>query len=395
MKKIIFFGAAILFFALLSGNAVGDTGRIGFVKKGAFVVPAEVNAKLRKHQTRLRIGYLPVGTVVWVGDCMPLNENASSGIPNEKIYCAASSEVGVNGLIRQDLIHFFSSPVIVALANEKISVYPIDGGTPYSNFSRNSGIYVDVIGPISNGEIPVMRHYTKPEPIPGVLKIDQLGDKVRYLDPDNLRVERAKIQNLTHFTEDVISSRFGSDIKTYFLKIRGAIKKLEDKIHQPQNSLCLIGGDIFAEVGLNFFGSGAGAKIEATLKNPGETFGFDAAVLTIGNERTFIASISRYACTSPPDPVPEWLMEFLSVGAPQRNPKELLRVKGHRENEALYVVPDNPKMLKVYQWEDYERQYNTLRREVRQQSFAKSMKTQEASVYIHYILSKVADFQDN
>ncbi|MFH0261747.1 hypothetical protein ACGRH2_15170 [Vibrio barjaei] len=318
----MFLQGTVLFISLLSKVAFGGEEQVGFVKQGAFVVPSEVNAKLRSHQTRLRVGYLPTGTVVWIGDCKFLNEKASLGLSIEKEYCFANSEVGVSGLIRRDLVHLLSTPVVVALANEEIPVYPQSGGKPYSNFSRNSGIYVEVTGPMVNGEIPIIRHYTKPRPIPGILKVNQLGDKIRYIDPNNLTVEKANFQNLTSYSENQISSQFGNEIASYFSNIMAAAEKLEDSLKSTQNSLCLVEGEVFAEAGVSFFGSGAGARIAATLKQSGETFGFDATLLTIGSNRHLVSSISRYSCTSPPGAVPEWLKEFLSIGSPQSNPND-------------------------------------------------------------------------
>lgn len=384
----------LLLFVACSLYAKGTRAEtLGFVKAGAFVIPKEVNAKLKDYQTRLRVGYLPVGSVVWMNECKSLNENASSGIPVEKAYCEIDSEVGISGLIRKDRIHILSGPVIVALGKDPIPVYGSDGKKAYSPFSRNSGIYVDVIGKIENSVIPVMRPYTKPNPIPGLLKISELGNNVRLLNPKNLKLKKATIERLGNFSKDIIKKRFGDDIGKYFSKINNAVNKLEKQLGLVNNIACLIDGSVYADIGLKFFGTGAGVKIQAKLKNSGEMFKFRASVLSVGDQSTIVSSINRYACTNPPAPQPNWMMEFISVGAPEANPTEVLTVVGPSKPKGIFVVQDDPKMIEIGQWEDYEQKYKNIWKGISQKEFVKGMSDQARKVYAHYILSQISSFQ--
>lgn len=392
LGKFSFVGRLLIVLVVLTTGSI-RAEEVGFVKKGAFVIPAKVNVELLAHQTRLRVGYLPVGSVVWIGECFLLTENASTGLTQEKKYCKIESEVGISGLLRYDRFHVLSKPVVIALANEQIPVYPIQGTKPYAPFSRNSGVYVDVTGKISNGKLPVLRPYTEPKPLAGYLKIEELGDKVRYLDPTALKIEKANFKGLLDYSEGKVSNQFGDVVLDYFSEIRKAIQKLETKLNIVSNVACLIEGEVFAKLGVSFLGSAAGAKISAKLKQGGETFGFDATVLSVGNSRSLISSINRYACTSPPFPEREWMIEFISVGAPQNNPTEILQVIGNREQEQIHVIPDDPKIFKIRSWEDYERSYSHLLREMSQKNFVRLMNDQQRIVHTHYVLSKIADFQ--
>jgi len=387
----ILLSTAIVLFA--HGTASADPA--GFVREGAFVISREPNAVINGVPTRTKLGYLPVGSVVFVRNCFPVREGASQRgmiAPRERDYCDVTSEVGINGLVRKDLIQVIEERwVAIAIGDSEVLIRRKDLATKLSSFSRTSGVFVEVIG----RENPEFYRVRLPwsEGQEGFIEAaDQERNLIRLLDGNSLDVAPVEFRSVRDYTTDHLPTSYIAQ------KLDETVDRIAEELDVVENLECLVDLSIVGETGVRIFGNGLGLKGAVEFFSKGFMYDTDVDLMFRGRSPllTFV-TVKKLKCENNPLPHPATMTSLsLFVDRPPKEGNRVLWLKGTEGGEdgahIVVDVNDAPPMIKISNWYDYQRELTTLRRNVPGNVFLRSLEPSDREAVLHYMLSKAAFF---
>ena len=264
--------------AAVTTNAPCDTaqakstiteGRYAVVTQGAFLLSEEPTRPRRNPRYHSLLGYLPIGTIVEFAE-----EEAkifSRRNDRSETYVKVRSELGLTGLLRQDLfVKFGNRPIVVPTGPDEIPFYrepypesdkPSDcqDGRTCIRFSRNDDVHLEITDD-SHQEyygVKLYRHrrvrdYRCEEP--GWISRERIGVDLKLLDPTADAVRMASWESVPHQDE----------------AIEEIIAKVGDRFDDQGQLLCAVAVKLDADAGMRFLGAGIVIAVDAQLKEQGK-----------------------------------------------------------------------------------------------------------------------------
>lgn len=127
----------------------GATRTAGIVTNGAFLISEKPNVKREGHYVHGLVGYLPIGTRVYV------EKNKAEKIKNRaegrlETYYPASSSIGVHGLLREDrFVLVKDKPLAVVVSLQGVPLHNSDPSKRYESkikIGRYDGAWLEITG---------------------------------------------------------------------------------------------------------------------------------------------------------------------------------------------------------------------------------------------------------
>jgi len=383
----------------------------GFVRSGTFVIPSVPNAVLQEKHTRERTGYLPVGTVVFVETCIQLNEDASTAALTDpkKTYCEIVSSLGVNGLVRRDKIKLLGdSKVGVAVGDKKVLIYPADATTPtgktVSEFSRTDHWYVEIVGEKVPGFYDVLLPWTAKERAKWrdgrLAKKTVESGEVIVIDAAKLKARPVEFKPVTGTLVKKLQEKIGLPTSELLAKISKTIDKVAEDLRGVRNLQCIVDVKLVQELGLRIFGTGLGLVGTLNLFEKGHLYEIDTDFIMIdGRPRHTVISLKKVKCEVVLVPFPVWMtaMGLFVDRAPSLGNSILVinekNLSGYGSGVIIPVdVSDTPPMFEIKDWYDYQRRLRLLRKNIPRSKLLKSLPSEEADIFLHFLLNKIAFF---
>lgn len=293
----------ILLFVTWHVHAAPLVTSYGLVKSGSFVLSEQPDLKRGDRLVHSLVGYLPVGTRVIVeGKRIVTN---LKNIQNETYYLI-KSELGVGGLIREDLlIRADNKKLAISIASFEIAIHQPnatkDNPTIRFYLGRNGGNYLELTGESSEGFYDAILHRpnSKNASLPSSEKV-RLNKKyveqklVSVLDPSDPYLKNELRSVWTNLDQkdnyfDMVVQKVKDKVKDNDI----AITQLLGDINDLQ---CLIGGTLEGKLGFEVFSNGFSLNLKSSLKDQGVKYTFERKKLLVDNSIKYFSGIGVVKC---------------------------------------------------------------------------------------------------
>ncbi|WP_434053435.1 MAG: hypothetical protein RDA78_00575 [Roseibium sp.] len=392
-------------------------GNVAVTIEGAFLV----GEKATTINTRKRVDYLPIGTVVKVRECLPLVEVRRNRMME---YCKVESEFGIDGLLRKDLFRFLDESLLgVAVGDSEIEICN-SSGNRYSSFSRSEGVYVANVKDLDEKYYEVELPWTEKKSgrrqraaeVGWLRKSDVASGQVKLLksSEDQMNVQQVLSDGLTLDVPIRSLKRVNQELLESIKSKSGSIPEsqiydtIQKKIDEVANAL-----DIASEViqcyselkaniktGFEIFGSGLGFEAEIKFSEAGNYFDYNAEFLINNGEHELtLLSFGNYRCSKSIRPRPV-VMETFDLFADQSPNKgnSIPVVSNVSSTRRVLSPPTNglPRMFRVNSRESYFSLRHELGEVLDENNlWYENMSEELRRVILHIVVSKVSTYTSN
>ena len=340
---VLYFSVAIGGIAVSTESFAADY-HPGVVTKNTFVLSENADTPRDNLLVHDLVGYLPVGTRVYYLDVPVSITNLRTG--TDEIYYRVRSNIGINGLLREDrFVKVSDKPIAVSVASYEVPLFDV-GATVDSprhkfNIERYGGHYLE----IESAEDPV--YYTailhRAQTAAGLPATERVKLKKLHVNvgavvlvpPETLTREQLSVPHWSarQLLDDTFIAELVEDAKENF---EDEIDQVRDFLGDLNTLQCLLKASADAEFGFRIFGNGLGFNVELDIKEQDHMYAFERHDLTIeGTTRTYIL-LRNVLCDGS---TPERLVRLtMQEGAYNPSRREYIRLKDLKETNSPWVV---------------------------------------------------------
>jgi len=392
---------------LLPGIACADSHETdyGLVREGSFLLsmtPDTYRDGVRVHSL---IGYLPTGTRVIVGDAHQVTNLKTS---EDETYYSVRSELGVHGLIREDLlIKSNGKKLAVSIASFPIQVHQpnatLDSPRKRFTLGRHGGNYLEVTGETEPGFYDVVLHRQNIEgtnlPATEKARLKKFyveRGQVALLDPDDssLRGEfdifwtEIPFANEQLFIDAIqqIKERTGED----FDKIKAVMTDINDL-------QCLLSSSLNGELGFKIFSNGFSLGLDVGLKDKGIKYIFETRKLNSGSGPKYYSGIGVVKCDGLK---PQRLQSFtIQEGLYSSHKRFSVTLADLEQSSSKWITTLQGKgiankMVRISGWSEYSALLKELNQYAQQGNGYLSELTEKSRlILLNYIVSSIGFFE--
>lgn len=275
----------------------------GLVKEGSFLLSKQPNIMRDGVMVHRLIGYLPTGTRVIIEEKHQVTNLETT---DDEIYYFVRSELGVKGLLREDLlIQAKGRRLAVSIASYPIQIHQPSATlkNPRKRFTlgRYGGNYLEITGESEPGFYDVVLHRVKgvTANLPAkeharLRKFYVERKQVSLLDPHDQSLSNEF--QLTWSTVPNTNDYFGKVIEKIKEKIDNDFDQVKAIVSEVNDLQCLLEGSINGELGFKVFSNGFALELDAQLKKKGVKYSFETKKLTRNNAVKFFSGIGAIKC---------------------------------------------------------------------------------------------------
>lgn len=402
---IIFHVLFLVFINIAYGNEI-PKGTVGVVTKNTFLLSRDANVKRENKYVYGLVGYLPIGTRIYIEGKKRTVNNLSLGTP--EIYYPISSSIGIGGLIREDRIRLVTTnPIGVVVSSNEIALHHPDPKRgkwkKLLTMGKYGGDYLEILGNVEDEFYSAMLHRSvQVEGLPKSEPVRVWGELVKsgsifivnpansYDAPvpvpvwsDKKKIDLGMIDNLVEAIKEKLGDNI-DDLKPFLTEFDGI--------------QCLLSSDAKASLGFKLFGTGLSFDLKASFKEQDHMYRFTRRQLTSGDKHetyTFLQNVSCEGST------PKRLQQ-LTIQEGVYNPDRRIRIE--LQDFKLSTEPwkttlsgkDKPfRMIQIRGEADYFNALKFLDRQVaiHDDSFISSVSPEKKEILLNAILREISFFE--
>lgn len=400
--RVLLFTVAVVW--LLHPQVYAENLRAAFVIKGAFILSEEPTIWRNGRLVHDLIGYLPIGTVVYLNPESKARELFNYDRDMYEHYLFVETDIGLAGLLRTDLkVDLTETRVLIPVGNRRIPIRT-QNSTKYhartlSEFSRSDGVYLTVIDDqdpeFYDVELPWTGSEERPPDRGRLRKRWAQEGEVLLLYPENIGPEHPRI-SAGEIDQD------GGYLSKIAEKVRGAVGMdtavIKSFLKDLDSLKCMLSAKADIDIGVKIFGAGLGLEFALALKDKDRFYHLGQCVYYQGDEvyMRFI-TLKDIACR---DQRPHRLMNFLLQEADLDPAKRAVvsiddlpeSLKG--EWKRSFQGAEAPRrMIRIDGYDSYHRAFSFLERESAQGGgYLSTLTAYDRRIVINTILSEIAYF---
>ena len=298
LKKVLFL-LFIFFLFHFEPTEANSNRTTAFVKRGAFLLSTKPCILKNNKKYYGLTGYLPIGTVVYYQADLEGKKLFSYDRGSYENYIFVDSDIGISGLLREDLKVDIDKEVLIPVANQRIPIQTcnskVNQSRKLSEFSRSDGVYLVIIGnqdpDFYDVELPWTAQLGHP-PDRGRLWKRFVEDKdVILISPDTVRKLYPRVyRSMEEFKSEYPSSGApASDfLRDIAEKVRGKVGENMEEIHHFLENLdsikCMLSSNAHVDLGIKIFGAGLGLNFSLALKKNESFYEFGELIYCFGDK---------------------------------------------------------------------------------------------------------------
>jgi len=266
--------------------AHADAYEVGIVTKGAFLLSEEPKVRRNGNLRHGLVGYLPIGTRVYVADTPRPVYNHRDG--KNELYHPALSTIGIHGLLHKDLfVPVTSNPIAVVVSSDILTLY--NPGSPTSKqltkrltIGRYGG-YLEItqehLAMARDGRaryIPAVLHRT--ETVNGLPQTEEVSFPWAYIQHKQVIVVEPQM-----FSEQVpLVPKWIDPVRLDSNVFAESIDRIKNELGEDFQRIltvltsddikCLLKASTDAELSAKFWGNGIGLTLDLPFKQYDQTF---------------------------------------------------------------------------------------------------------------------------
>lgn len=392
---------------LLCDTIIADALKtnFGLVKQGAFLLSKKPDTLREDKKVHSLVGYLPTGTRVVVGDEQTVTNLKTS---NNEVYYEVKSELGIQGLLREDLlIRAEGRKLAVSIASFEIPVHQPNATltAPRKRFDlgRYGGNYLEITGETEEGFYDVVLHRANPDAsnLPATEKarlkkffVEQ--KQVSLLDPNDDGLKRE-----FDSTWSPISDFNEEPLKKLLVIIKGKINDDIDNVRSlitDVNDLqCLLKGSVNGELGFKVFSNGFAMELDATIKEKGVKYIFEANKLSNNQRVSYYSGIGVVKCDGHK---PVRLQSFtIQEGLYSTGKRLSITLADLEKSKSKWITTLQSekianKMVRISGWNEYDRLMTELNEYAKGgDGYLSRLPEKTRLLLLNYIVSRIGYFE--
>lgn len=377
---------------------------VGIVTKGAFLLAEKANVKRDNLWVHGRVGYLPVGTRVYVENKPKTLNNFRVG--GKETYFRVQSSIGISGLLREDrFIQVKDKPIAVVDTSYTIAIHgpkPVRGKfKKILEVGHYDGVYLEITGDDKLEYMPAILH--RPKQTKNLPKTEPVRLWQEHVRNDLVEVVKPQTVNDQIPPFPVWGEPEILDFD-FIKKTLGHLGKKANDFLGP-NVLtdadafqCLLKGNAKLALGFELFSNGLSFDLDLAFKQQDHMFRLKQQKLTISKgERTYVM-LKNVKCDGAN---PERLQKFtVQEGEDDTAKRESVWLKDLEKKPSQWIVSLTGKeapmrMIRINGETEYQAALKRIDEFVRQgNSFIGELPPQEKLILLNLILREIATFQN-
>ena len=377
---------------------------VGIVTKGAFLLSEKANVQRENLWVHGRVGYLPVGTRVYVENKPKTLNNLREG--EKETYFRVRSSIGISGLLREDrFIRVKDKPIAVVVSSHTIAIHGSkrvkDKFKKILEVGHYDGVYFEITG-YDKSEY-MSADLRRPKQTKNLPKSEPVRLWQEYVRKDLVKVVKPQTVNdqIPPFPVWGEQEILGVD---FIKKALGALgKKVNDYVGpnvltDADAFQCLLKGNAKLKLGFELFSNELSFGLDLAFKEQDHMFRLTQQKLKISKgERTYVM-LKNVKCDGP---YPERLQRFtVQEGENDITKRDFVRLKDWQEGSSKWIVSLSGKeaplrMIRINGETEYQTALKRIDEFVRQgDSFIGKLPPEEKLILLNLILREIATFQN-